>query len=298
MKKSPRTATSSVLKDNMQYDSYNAWPELPYAEFKSTSHLLHMAVQAIGKLKLATPFEPEWANVVFNVTSRGLTTGLIPYGLGAFSIDLDLISHHIFCTTSWGRTSGFVLHSMSVAELTKTLFDTLQNIGIDVTVNPKPQEIPDPINFTKDTVQRNYDAPLANSWWRILVSSYLVIQRYHARFTGKTQPIGLMWGTFDLRDVRFAVRQFKFPSPAQCSGYLRRNAMDAAQIEVGWWSGNEAYPRPAYYSFTYPQPEGIELELANITPAAAHWDKTLGEFVLDYDAVRTSTNPEVIYWLF
>ncbi len=48
--------------------------------------------------------------------------------------------------------------------------------------------------------------------------------------------------------------------------------------------------RPAYYSFTYTQPEGIEN--AKINPSAAHWEKSLGEFILDYDDVRLSKNPE------
>lgn len=290
MSKSSSFSTTQVTESKMQKSTYIAWPELPYDEFKSTEHLLHMGTQAIGKLKLATPFEPHWANVALYVTSRGLTTGLIPYELGGFSVHIDLISHQIFCTTTWGHTGSFGIHSMSVAELTKNLFDTLHGIGVDVSVNQKPQEVPNPINFEKDIEQQIYNAQLANAWWRILMSTYLVMQRYHARFTGKTQPIGFMWGTFDLRDVCFCGIPVQVPKTGPMSGYLRRNAMDAAQIEIGWWSGNAAYPRPAYYSFTYPQPDGIEL--AKIAPTAAHWDKTMGEFILDYDAIRTAKNPE------
>lgn len=268
--------------------SYDAWPSLSFEKFAPTAHLLHMGMQAIGKLKLLTPFEPEWANVALWLTSRGVTTGPIPFGAGVFSIDVDFIDHRVICTTSWGSMGDFRLMSMSVAHFTKQLFDTLHNIGVAVEVNPKPQEIPNPILFDKDTEQYPYDEQLANAWWRILLSSYRVMQRYHAHFNGKTPPIGLMWGTFDLRDARYTGQSVG--ATGVNAGYLRRNAMDESQVEIGWWAGNEIYPRPAYFSFTYPQPEGIEK--GKVFPKAAHWDGALSEFILDYEDVRLSKNPE------
>jgi hypothetical protein len=129
---------------------------------------------------------------------------------------------------------------------------------------------------------------LANAWFRILVSSYRVLQRYHARFTGSTPFVGLMWGTFDFRDARYL--QTKVKIEGDNAGYIRRNAMDVTQVEAGWWCGDERYPRPAYFSFLYPQPEGIEH--AKIKPDKARWENSLGEFILDYDDVRSSKDPE------
>lgn len=270
------------------------WPELPYERFISTGYLLHMCAQAIGKLKLLTPFEPQWANVILWVTTNGLTTGPIPYQEKTFSIAIDVIHHKIICTTSDGNTEECKITSMSVAELTKNIFDALHKIGIPVSVNPKPQEIPNPILFHEDKEIRQYNPELAHAWWQILLSSQKVMQIYHAQFLGKTQPIGFMWGTFDLRDARYNGAYIE-PTGIN-SGYLRRNAMNAAQIESGWWSGNVGYPRPAYYSFTYPQPN--EIEKSKIKPDAARWDATLGLFILDYDDVRKSKNPDETLLLF
>lgn len=267
---------------------YNPWPELPYEEFKSTSHLLHMCTQAVGKLKLATPFEPHWANVALWLTSNGLTSGVIPYGLASFSVNFDFIHHLLICQTSWGKTESIEINSTSVAKLTQQLFDTLHRLGINVKINPKPQEIANPIPFDQDIEERVYDAHLANAWWRALQSSYLVLERYHARFKGITPPIGLMWGTFDLRDARY--RNIPVQTTKENQGYLRRNAMDVVQVEAGWWSGTDGYPRAAYYSFTFPQPENIEN--ARIKPSRAHWNKSLNEFILDYDDVRQAKYPE------
>lgn len=266
---------------------HEAWPALPYEEFKSTSHLLHMASQMAGKLKLHTPFEPHWANVALWITSRGLTTGLIPYQTGAFSIEFDLINHRLIGNTTWGLHEEFALESMSVAEFAEKFFGLLRKLQIEMQINLMPQEIPNPISFDKDTTQQHYNKNLANAWWRILTSSYLVIQRYHARFDGETPPIGLMWGTFDLRDARY--NGLPVETTGINAGYIRRNAMDEAQIEIGWWSGNDAYPRAAYYSFTYPQPDNIEN--AKIQPSAARWDKNLSEFILDYDDLLKSNDP-------
>ena len=117
-------------------------------------------------------------------------------------------------------------------------------------------------------------------------STYGVLQIHHSRFKGKTQPIGLMWGSFDLRDARYSGE----PCPvAAGAGYIMRNTVDASQSNVGWWPGGPSYPRPAYFAYTHPAPEGFERSV--LQPSAAHWDPALGEFILDYDDVRTADDP-------
>jgi Family of unknown function (DUF5996) len=83
--------------------SYEPWPELPYEAFAPTAYLMHMMTQVVGKLKLATPFEPQWANVPLWVTSRGLATGPIPNGAGTFTVDIDLIGHVLTVATRLGQ---------------------------------------------------------------------------------------------------------------------------------------------------------------------------------------------------
>lgn len=262
------------------------WPELPYEAFAPTAHLMHMIMQVLGKLKLATPFEPQWANVPLWLTSRGLTTGPVPYGPGTFSFDVDLIDHALLLTTTWGATHDLALAPSSVAEAFAQIMAMVKAAGIVAGIDPTPQEIADPIPFAEDTAPRPYDRPLANAWWRILVSSHRVMQRYRGRFEGKSPPIGLMWGTFDLRDARYSGPNL--PVSAPNTGYIRRNAMNQAQIECGWWHGNANYPRPAYYSFTFPQPAGIE----RATLPVGAWNGDIGEFIIDYDQVRAAPDPE------
>ncbi len=284
----PIIQIEKFLGFNMSIQHYQPWPKFSYDEFKPTSHLLHMLLQAIGKLKLTSPFEPEWSNVGLWVTPKGISTGLIPYKHAGFSVEVNFLTHQVVTTTTWGKSNSFLLNSMSVAELTETFFTGLKNLEIDLSVNPKPQEVTQPILFHEDTAQGIYDHAIVNAWWRILVSSQRVMQKYHAKFFGKTPTIALMWGTLDLRDVRFNGEALT-PTGIN-SGYFRRNSMDEKQIETGWWAGQDLYPRAAYYSFTYPQPESIEQ--ATVKPASAYWNKALSEFILDYDEVYKAKNPD------
>jgi len=263
----------------------DAWPALQYEEFSPTARLLHMGLQAVGKLTLLRPFEPEWANVALALTTRGLATGLVPWQGGAFEVEADLVAHEVRCSTTWGRSGGFALRPMSVADFHRALLGALRGAGVEVSVNTRPQEVPEPVPFDQDTEARPYDRVLAQAWWRVLVSVHEVLERYHARFRGKTQPIGFMWGTFDIRDVRYSGR----PVPEAASmGYIRRNAMDEELVEAGWWTGSPTYPRPAFYSFTWPKPAGIEQAAL---PSKARWDGAMGEFLLDYEDLRAARNP-------
>jgi hypothetical protein len=264
------------------------WPDLPYDEFAPTMHLLHMGLQMVGKLTLLKPFEPQWANVALGLTSHGLTTGPIPWQGGTFTVDVDLAAHEIGVSTSWGSRSGFPLEPMSVAAWYDRFFAVLGQVGVAATINEKPQEVPDPVAFRDDTEARPYESRLVADWFQVLHSSAAVMQRYRSCFSAKTPPIGFMWGTFDLRDVRLGGTAV--PPSGMNTGYIRRNAMNEDQVESGWWPGGPGYPRAAYYSFTHPRPAGIEMVVPQ--PAAARWDPDLGEFILDYDDVRTASDPD------
>jgi hypothetical protein len=263
------------------------WPSLSYSDFAPTQYFLHMALQAIGKLKLKEPFQPQWAEVPLWLTARGLTTGPIPHAKGAYEVRTDLMSHEVKCATSWDTAGHFKLESMSVAGFVEQLFDLLHKTGVKVSINLKPQEVPHPIPFDQDTERRSYEPALVNSWWRILLSTQRIMQIFQGRFRGKMQPIGLMWGTLDIRAVRY---NGKPASPGSKADYIRRNAMNEELIEVGWWSGSTAHPKPAFYSFTYPQPEGIEN--ARATPSASRWDSAMGEFIFDYEDLRKAKDPD------
>jgi Family of unknown function (DUF5996) len=58
---------------------------------------------------------------------------------------------------------------------------------------------------------------------------------------------------------------------------------------AGFWPGNEAFPRAAFYSYAYPEPLGFRDR--KIAQGAA-FDPALGEFILPYDTVARSRDPD------
>jgi hypothetical protein len=68
-----------------------------------------------------------------------------------------------------------------------------------------------------------------------------------------------------------------------------RNAMDAQEVAVGWWPGDPRSGRAAFYAYAHPAADGFAG--AVLTPAAAHWDEALGEYILYWDDVCDSPTP-------
>ena len=58
---------------------------------------------------------------------------------------------------------------------------------------------------------------------------------------------------------------------------------------MGWWPGDAHYTRAAFWAYAHPAPEGFAN--ATLSPDAAHWDANLGEFILDWDDIRTGPDP-------
>lgn len=273
--------------------SYDPWPEFSATEFMPTSHLLYMGVQVMGKLMLTQSFEPHWANLAMPLTSRGITTGMIPYNLGTFSVELDCIDHVINFTSSWGKKSTLELCSTSVAAQTHKILQQLENIEVNIKINQQPQEMSNPIAFNQDIAPRLYDKKAINSWWRIMVSTYRVLQKFHSRFYGITPRIGLFWGTLDLRDARYQGIHLPMVNTLD---YISRNAMDDVQFEVGFSANNEKYPFPSFFAFVYPKPD--DFEKMTIKPDAVKWVSAINEFILDYDELRKSKDPEQDLFVF
>jgi len=113
----------------------------------------------------------------------------------------------------------------------------------------------------------------------------LVLAAARAPYRGRSTPVNAWWGTFDLAMSLFSGR----PADPPSSGFIMRNSANAQQVEVGWWPGDTRYPRAAFFAFVFPATEGFDR--ATLPPAAARWDTTLGEYLLDWDDVRVAADP-------
>ena len=264
------------------------WPALPYDEWSDTHDTLQMILQILGKVRVAlSPKEPEWAHITLFVSARGLTTGPVPSNVGLFDVEADLLHHEVVIRTADGEAERVPLRARPVAEFWVEFVDALAKLGIDVELSHLPQEVPDPVPFPDDTVHRAYDPAAATRFWRVLTLIEPVFAEYRAAFEGKVSRVQFFWGHADLAVTRFSGEPC---TPPPGAGLLERETYDYEQMSVGWWAGDESFTRPAFYAYGYPKPEGIDD--ADLGVPGAAWDTELGEFVLDYDDVRTAPSPE------
>ena len=263
-----------------------SWPPLPLKEWQDTYTTLHMWTQIVGKIRMAaSPPLNQWWHVTLYVNPRGLTTGPVPYPPGIFEIQFDFQKHELDFSTSEGGRLSRPLRPESVAAFYHGVFETLASLGIAVEIDKKPQEVADAVPFDRDSTHCSYDRQYAHRFWRILVSSGKVFERFRSKFQGKCSPVHFFWGSFDLACTRFSGR----PAPPR-KGVISGPAYSHEVCSAGFWPGGGVVDEPAYYSYTVPQPPGLEKE--PIRPEAAAWNPQLSEFLLMYDDVRRAPSPE------
>jgi hypothetical protein len=247
-----------------------------------------MWTQIVGKIRMAlTPKINHWWNVPLYVTARGLTTSPIPFGKGAFEIIFDFIDHRLLIDSCDGRQESLRLEPRTVADFYKEFMSMLHGLGIDVSIYPRPVEVPNPIPFADDRLYEAYDPDAAYRCWRILLSCDSVFKRFRAGFLGKSSPVHFFWGSFDLAVTRFSGRR----APARPGADpVTREAYSHEVISAGWWTGGAGVDGPAFYSYTAPEPAGLAGQ--KVRPQSAFYHPELKEFILMYDDVRLAPSPE------
>jgi len=264
------------------------WPSLPLEQWKDTCATLHMWTQIVGKIRLAqTPLVNHWWNVPLYVSARGLTTTAMPYESRFFEIEFDFIDHSLVIRCSDGTTALVPLEPKSVATFYQETMNALKKLGIEVKIWRMPVEIPDPIPFDQDEQHAAYDREYVERLWNVLRASERVMQDFRSRFIGKSSPVHFFWGSFDLAVTRFSGR----PAPPRPDAdVITREAYSHEVISHGWWPGQGPLGKPSFYSYTAPAPDG--LSEARVQPDQAFYSKDLGEYLLMYDDVRTSADPD------
>jgi hypothetical protein len=246
-----------------------------------------MWTQVVGKVALAQapPLNHSWA-IALQVTSRGLSTRTLPHGNRSFSLEFDFIDHRFVIRTSDGAERTLGLIPRSVADFYREVMAMLRDMALPVKIWPMPVEITSPIRFDEDTVHHSYDPAYANRFWRILVQIDRVFTAVRCQFVGKCSPIHFFWGSFDLAVTRFSGRL----APSREGPAFMRDAYSHEVISHGFWPGGGPVLEPVFYAYAVPEPEG--LKEAPVEPAAAFYHRDLGEFILPYEAVRTSEDPD------
>src|SRR5579863_5325119 len=271
------------------------WPGLAFENWKDTLATVHLWTQIVGKIRLA---QMPWLNhswhVTLYVSPNGLTTGSVPYQNGVFQVEFDFIHHALQINTSDGGTARVALYPRSVADFYRELFEKLRSIGVDASIYASPNEIEPAIPFEQDEEHHSYDAEKIHDFWIALVKIHNVFTRFRANFAGKCSPVHFFWGGFDLAVTRFSGR----PAPVHPGGApniplsVMQEAYSHEVSSCGFWPGNEQFPDPVFYSYCYPTPP--EFSRQPVKPAEAFFSSEMGEFMLPYEVVQHSNNPEDI----
>ncbi len=270
----------------------DVWPALSLASWADTYATLHMLTQIVGKTRLAlAPMVNHWWQVTLYITERGLTTSAMPYGTRIAAVDFDFIGHRVVIRTDTGATRSIALVPRPVSDFYGEYREALRSLDINARIVGVPVEVETAIPFAEDTQHAAYDAESANRWWRATAQADRVLKQFRGRFEGKASPVHFFWGSFDLAATRFSGREAPVhPGGApNCPNYVMVEAYSRECSSAGFWPGGGTQ-EAAFYSYAYPEPAGYSRH--PVQPANAYYDGNMREFILPYDAVRSSASPD------
>lgn len=270
-----------------------AWPELTLSKWEGTKDSLHLWTQIVGKVRMAvSPMVNHWWQVPLYVSANGLTTSLMYCGGRGFEIEFNLLHHQLEMWTTDGQARSVALRPRSVADFFAATMGALGELGIAVSILPRPVEMEVAIPFTEDTVPRQYDPDAAQRFWRALVQASRVMGIFRARYQGKVSPVHFFWGAADLAVTRFSGRAApKHPGGVpNCADWVQELAYSHELSSCGFWPGGSE--EGSFYAYAYPVPVGFSDW--PIEPSSAYYDEALGEFILPYAAVRAAADPDAM----
>jgi hypothetical protein len=249
------------------------WPAASWEGWSATCDTLHAHTQVLGKLAATlAPPEPEFQHVALRLTTRGWETAPLPApnGSGAFGIMLDLHSHAALIQHSDGRRRGVDLTpNRSVGDVTREILGAVRDLVGPVEFDPAPDEVPWSVPLDEDEEHATYEPEQVAAYFAAATRAAQVLAEFRAAHEGRSTPVNAWWGSFDVAVSLFSA--------------------DSQEVAVGWWPGDPRYPKAAFYAYARPSPDGFEV--GEIAPAAARWHADLGEFVLDWDEVRSDDDP-------
>ena len=266
-------------------------PDLALERWEPTKDTLRLWTQIVGKVRMATaPPQNHWWHVTLYVDARGLTTRRVP-GVGDdFEVSFDFVDHELVVRTSRGEVESFPLEDdLSVARFHERFFELLGRLGIEVEIKAEPYRTPNPVPFADDVEHASYDREAVERFWLALRWIDATLAEFGGWFSGKTSPVHFFWHGFDLALTRFSGRRApELPT----ADPVTQEAYSHEVISFGFWPGDETIRRPAFYSYTAPEPAGLAER--PLRPAGASWQQPFGSShlaLLDYDDVRVSLDP-------
>ena len=240
---------------------------------------LHLISQILGKIKLeCAPKEPQWEHVILEITTRGFSTGSLNCNDIHFEIEANLADHIITIRTIDNENNIQMTDGKSIRDYYYELVTVTQDLGLDISINTRPQEMKSAIPFESDTEHHHYDRETAIEvlkWFQFAKDTEM---KFIAPLRNRKVHPGLFWGTFDVSCILVYNEYRPFPDDSKV---IERAAFDEHMIEFGFWLGDHDFDNPTFFVLPYPFVNGEELDVTGDFPAGAYFNKRMAEYIME-----------------
>lgn len=149
-------AMTAATSTNCTSGSATLWAARPDICVTPTIGHLHRLAQIGGKYTLDQTYEPNWGNIVLDVTGRGFATPTVRRGDVIFRVDYDLLDDQVTIAANTGRIC-LPLQVGSVATFYADFVAAAATLGIPAPGSTIEPEIPGAPRADVDDEERPYE---------------------------------------------------------------------------------------------------------------------------------------------
>ncbi len=228
------------------------FPPLALETWQLTYDTLHHYTRALGALRrAATPRQKHWSHVSLRVNATGLTTTAMPCRGTAFEVALDLATHRVVLSTSYGASAQWRLQGHPLSQFWQELNGAFAAASIEV--NATQPDYPDAAPI--------YNPAHAENYWRALSQVDLLLKQFQGELRQETSHVQFWSHHFDLAMLWLSGRLVPGQDPND-----EENADE--QMNFGFSVGDEGIKEPYFYITAYPLPNGL---VGSPLPSGAYW---------------------------
>ena len=261
-----------------------------YQKNKNEITTLQLISQILGKIKLEYAVqEPQWAHVVLDITSRGFSTGLLKCNTEYFEIETDLSNSLISISTSADDIIVELADGKSIREYYTEIIDVAEKLGLNISINTKPQEMETKVHFEEDDEHHHYNENTANEILKWFQFAWNAEQLFIGPLRKRKVYPGLFWGTFDVSCILIYKEHEPFPDD---SLVIERAAFDEHMVEFGFWLGDDNFEYPTLFTLPYPFVEDEELTVDDSFPQRSSFSPEMAEYLYEFKDGMSSSETD------
>ena len=269
----------------------DSWPAVLYEEWGESLDTVHAHTQVLGKVAATlAPPEPQLQHAALRLTARGWETAPLPApdGSGVLVVALDLHSHEAIAEHSRRAAPGGAADPESVGGGGDARgAGAVSEIAGPVAIDPTPQEVPWTVPLDEDAEHATYDTGQVASYLPPPTRAALVLAAFRAPYRGRSTPVHAWWGSFDLAVSLFSGAPADPPSDRL--HHAQRDGLPGGRRRL---VAGRTRATPRRRSTPTPTRRRRVSGRVASRPRRRAGSADLGVYVLDWDDVRASEDPQ------